>query len=76
MVMPYPFEIVQRPDTVYILFEYNSGVRRIYTDGRKHPDDVVPTWMGHSTGNWQGNTLVVDTMALRPETGLIPSNTP
>jgi hypothetical protein len=76
MVMPYPFEIVQRPGTVYILFEYNSGVRRIYTDGRKHPDDVQPTWMGHSVGTWQGDTLVVDTVGLRPETWLDPLGTP
>jgi hypothetical protein len=76
MVMPYPFEIVQRPDIVYLLFEYNSGVRRIYTDGRKHPADVEPTWMGHSTGTWQGDTLVVDTVAIRPETWLDPLGTP
>ena len=76
MVMPYAFEIVQRPDIVYLLFEYNSGVRRIYLDGRKHPADVEPTWMGHSTGAWQGDTLVVDTVALRPETWLDPLGTP
>jgi hypothetical protein len=76
MVMPYPFEIVQRPGIVYILFAYNSGVRRIYTDGRKHPADPDPTWMGHSIGTWQGSTLVVDTVALRPETWLDPLGTP
>jgi hypothetical protein len=76
MVMPYPFEIAQRPGIVYLLFEYNSGVRRIYTDGRRHPADVQPTWMGHSIGTWQGDTLVVDTVALRPETWLDPLGTP
>ena len=76
MVMPYPFEIVQRPGVVYVLFEYDSGVRRIYTDGRKHPAEVEPTWMGHSVGTWQGDTLVVDTVALRPETWLDPLGTP
>ena len=76
MVMPYAFEIVQRPDIVYVLFEYNSGIRRIYADGRRHPADVEPTWMGHSTGTWQGDTLVVDTVALRPETWLDPLGTP
>jgi hypothetical protein len=76
MLMPYPFEIVQRPDAVYLLFEYDSGIRRIYTDGRKHPADVDPSWMGHSTGTWRGDTLVVDTVALRPETWLDPLGTP
>ena len=76
MIMPYPFEIVQRPDVVYILFEYNSGVRRIYTDGRKHPEDLVPSWMGHSIGAWQGDVLLVDTVGLRPETWIDPAGTP
>jgi hypothetical protein len=68
MIMPYPFEIAQRPGIVYIIFGFGSGIRRIYTDGRKHPDDLPPTWMGHSVGTWQGDTLVVDTVGLRPET--------
>ena len=76
MLMPYPFEIVQRPDQVYILFEYGSGVRRIYTDGRKHPDDAPAAWMGHSIGTWQGDLLVVDTVALREETWLDRVGTP
>jgi hypothetical protein len=76
MVMPYPFEIVQRSNIVYLLFAYNSGVRRIYTDGRKHTAEGEPTWMGHSVGTWQGDILVVDTVALRPETWLDPLGTP
>jgi hypothetical protein len=31
-------------------------------DGRKHPDDLLPTWWGHSIGRWEGDTLVVDTV--------------
>jgi hypothetical protein len=31
-------------------------------DGRKHPDDLLPTWQGHSIGWWEGDTLVVDTV--------------
>ena len=54
MIMPYSFEIVQRPGVLYILFEFGSGIRRIYTDGRKHPEDVMPTWMGHSIGTLAG----------------------
>jgi len=76
MIMPYPFEIVQRPEVVYILFEFGSEIRRIYTDGRKHPDDVTPSWMGRSIGTWQGDTLVVDTIGLRPETWIDPTGVP
>jgi len=31
-------------------------------DGRKHPDDLFPTWWGHSIGHWEGDTLVIDTV--------------
>jgi hypothetical protein len=76
MLMPYPFEIVERPDTVFILFEYGSGIRRIYTDGRPRPEDTSPTWMGYSTGKWDGDALVVETGSLRPETWLDRIGTP
>ena len=31
-------------------------------DGRSHPSDLEPTWMGHSIGRWDGDTLVIDTV--------------
>jgi hypothetical protein len=31
-------------------------------DGRKHPDDLIPSWWGHSIGRWEGDTLVIDTV--------------
>ena len=37
-------------------------MRRIYTDGRPHPDEPDPTFHGHSIGHWEGDTLVVDTV--------------
>lgn len=76
MLMPYPFEIVERPDQVYILFEYGSGIRRIYTDGSARPEDISPTWMGYSIGKWDGNTLAVVTDSLRAETWLDRIGTP
>jgi len=80
MLMPYPFEIVVQPDQVYILFEYGSGIRRIYTDGRSRPqggpEDPLPTWMGYSTGKWDGDALVVETDSLRAETWLDRIGTP
>ncbi len=76
LLMPYPFEVVQRPDQLYILFEYGSGIRRIYTDGRPRPPDLPLTWMGYSIGEWDGETLVVETDSLRPETWLDRIGTP
>jgi hypothetical protein len=38
----------------------------IYTDGRPHPDDLDPSFQGHSIGRWEGDTLVVDTVGIKP----------
>jgi hypothetical protein len=67
--MAFPFEIVQTPSVVYLLFEYDQHVRRIFID-RQHPDEVEPTWLGHSVGRWEGRTLVVDTVGLIADTWL------
>ena len=57
MMMPFPFEIVQPPNQVYILFEFDSGIRRIYTDGRK-PRRIGPhldgTFDRHVGGRYAG----------------------
>ena len=61
----YPMEIIQRPEQITIIQEAHSEVRRIYTDGRKvDPKDLVPERSGFSTGHWEGDTLVVETVSL------------
>ena len=57
---PYPIQIVQTPSLVVILYEAGEYFRVIPTDGRPHPKDLDPTWMGNSVGHWEGDTLVVD----------------
>ena len=66
-----PFQIVQTPALVTIIFEH-IDYRLIYTDGTRHPEDIYdyPEWMGHSIGKWEGDTLVVDTIGMREETWL------
>lgn len=54
-------EIVQTPDVVYMHFEFDHQVRRIYLDGRKHLEGMPPALMGTSHGRWDGDTLVVET---------------
>ena len=64
----FPMEIIQLPGLTLELFEYDHFVRRIYTDGRPHPADLEPTWMGHAIGHWQGDTFVVDTVGMNDRT--------
>jgi hypothetical protein len=62
-------EFIFSPGRVTILGEMDANrLRRIYTDGRSHPADPDPTFHGHSIGHWEGDTLVVDTVAVLPET--------
>ncbi|MFT3906980.1 MAG: hypothetical protein QM718_11790 [Steroidobacteraceae bacterium] len=49
------------------LSDWYNVWRRVYMDGRGHPDDVEPSYFGHSIGHWEGDTLVVDTVAIRHE---------
>ena len=59
---PFFIKIVQKLELTVILLEDLPGYRQIYVDGRAHPDDVNPSWVGHSVGRWEGDVLVVDTV--------------
>lgn len=61
---PGPIEIVQTPTLIVMMFEGNHQWRVIYMDGRKHPEGAPPSWMGHSIGRWEGDTLVDETVGL------------
>ncbi|HUF73892.1 MAG TPA: hypothetical protein VMR74_13440 [Gammaproteobacteria bacterium] len=63
---PQPREIVQTEDVLLILYEGNAGVRQIYLDGRRSPDnDPLPWWYGYSWGRWEGDELVVTTTQMK-----------
>jgi len=64
--------VVSSPQAVAVLYEATPGpyYRLIYTDGRDHPKDWDTSYMGHSIGHWDGDTLVVDTVALDDTTWL------
>ncbi len=63
-----PMEFLFTPGRVTMLGESDSNrLRRIWTDGRGHPADPDPTFHGHSIGHWDGDTLVVDTVAILPQ---------
>lgn len=68
---PKPVEIVQLPDEVIMMFEYDRIVRHIYTDGRPHDEFLdPPLWMGDSIGKWEGDTLVIDSLGFNDKTWL------
>ena len=68
---PFPLEIINTPGRVIMLFEFDHFIRQIFTDGRPHNNATTgPTWMGDSTGVWQGDTLVVDTIGFNDKTWL------
>ena len=64
-------EVLFTPGRVTMLGESDGNrLRRIYTDGRKHPDDPDLTAHGHSIGHWEGDTLVIDTTGIKPQSYL------
>ena len=65
MQSPYPIQIVQTRDYLVILFEDMHTWRSIPLNGRPHPKNMEPAFLGDSTGHWEGDTLVVDTTNLK-----------
>jgi hypothetical protein len=76
MLQPFPWEIVQARDRVIMIFEYQSLIRQIFTDGRGHPKDLEPTYMGNAIGKFEGDTLVIDTVGFNDKTWLDPMGLP
>ena len=71
-VLPGIYEWRVTPEEATLLNSLGS-VRHIYTDGRSHPpkDELWPTSMGDSVGHWEGDTLVVDTVATKPQLDVV-----
>jgi hypothetical protein len=64
--MPFPFQIFQTPEQILIVYEYKGAIRTIYMNGKSEPPS--DTWMGWSTGRWEGETLVVDVTGFNDNT--------
>jgi hypothetical protein len=66
--LPYPFQIVQGPTSLSIVYEYDNAIRPINMGApTKPPGD---SWMGWSNGHWEGDTLVVDVIRQNDKTWL------
>jgi hypothetical protein len=66
----YPVEFLFSPGRVTMHFEAWMQWRNIYTDGRKHPEDLEQSFQGDSVGHWEGDTLVVETVGVNENLGL------
>lgn len=58
------YKFIQTPSVLLIVFKDVIGYRQVFLDGRPHPRDPDPSWMGHSIGHWEGDILAVDTIGL------------
>ena len=74
---PQPRKIIQTPKLMVILYEAQGGMRQIFMDGRKLPNnDPDPWWYGYSAGHWEGDTLVVETTGFRDDVWLDVNGSP
>jgi hypothetical protein len=67
MTRYWPMAMIQIPTAIYMVSGFMNSLRIVYLDGRSHtdPDIIVRTFNGESTGRWEGDTLVVDTIGFR-----------
>lgn len=70
----FPQQIVQTPTQIVILYEYMSTFRVIPLNA-EHPDDLLPSYMGHSVAHWEGDALVVDVIGFNDKTWLAGTGT-
>jgi len=63
--MPLMKKVIQSPGLLVILYEHQVTYRQIFTDGRPLPVDPNPSWVGYSSGAWEGDTLVVQSTGFR-----------
>ena len=66
MYMPFPIQIVDSPKIVLMSSEYVGATRTIFMD--KTPPPPIDTFMGHSLGRWEGNTLVIESNTFNDQT--------
>jgi len=74
--LPHMQKFVQVPGLLVMLDEMNASYRQVFTDGRPLPKDPQPAWNGYSSGQWEGNTLVVKTIGFRDDLWLDINGSP
>lgn len=69
-----PFEIVQTAQRIMFLYQWNRLVRMIEMGPQR--EVIGPVYFGQNAGSWQGDTLVVDVLALHENAYLDKSGLP
>ncbi|MBZ5575518.1 MAG: hypothetical protein LAP40_03035 [Acidobacteriia bacterium] len=64
------YKVVETPALLLEMFKDVIGYRQVFLDGRAHPADPDPSWMGHSIGHWEGDTLAIDTVGFNDRSWL------
>src|ERR1700693_4009390 len=70
-----PVYFIQTPRQVLMIYSGDAEVRRIYLDV-PHSENPKPSWYGESVGHYEGNSLVIDTVAQNDRTFVDPYRTP
>src|SRR2546429_8125689 len=64
--MPLPFQVIQGPKYIMMIYTFAGAVRTIYMD--EHKPAPAESWMGWSNGHWEGETLVIETSGFNDQT--------
>ena len=77
MGMAYGMEVMQNESKITFFSEHQDALRRVWLDGREASQAILndPTYAGYSTGHWEGDTLVIDTVAITTKS-FIDSSSP
>jgi hypothetical protein len=77
MGLHFGVQILQQRDEVTLLYLLYNTVRHVRLNA-PHPENLVPSWQGHSVGWYEGDTLVVDTIGIKvaPFSTVDPFGTP
>ena len=70
----FPQQFVQTPTQIIMLYEY-MNVFRVIPFASKHPDDIIPSYLGSAIARWEGDTLVVDSIGYNDQTWLAGTGT-
>jgi hypothetical protein len=79
LVNPYPFQIIQTPGQVTLVYELNHVIRPILLDKQLPPADeleIFPYYSGHSVGHWEGDTFVIESAGFNEKTFLDATGAP